>query len=68
MSVSIATMGLFRDCCGGAPGGGGAPPYRREDERVTPYVRVTDVEIKSIKVREQMFKNISVKLLNEDNE
>lgn len=69
MSVSIATMGMFNQCCGSRVGGGGAPPYRQnDDERVKPYVRVTDVEVKSIKISEQMFKNMTIKLLNEDEE
>lgn len=68
MSIGIATGGLFSPCCGSRVGGGGAPPYRRDEEKVKPYVRVTDVEIRSIKISEQMFKNISVKLLNEDDE
>jgi len=33
MSVNIATMGMFRDCCGGAPGGGGAPPVYQYEAR-----------------------------------
>jgi len=34
MSVSIATMGMFRDCCGGGPGtGGGAPPVHQYEAR-----------------------------------
>jgi hypothetical protein len=33
MSVAIATAGMFRDCCGGAPGGGGAPPVHQYAEQ-----------------------------------
>ena len=66
MSVSIATMGMFNQCCGSRVGGGGAPPYRRDEEKIMPYVRVTDVEVKAIKVSEQMFKDIRIKLLDED--
>jgi len=33
MSVNIATMGMFKDCCGGAPGGGGAPPVQMYEQR-----------------------------------
>lgn len=65
MSIGIATMGMFNSCCGSRVGGGGAPPYRREDERIIPLVRVTKFEIKTINVTEQMFKNISVTLVNE---
>ena len=38
MSVNIATMGMFKDCCGRAVGGGGAPPYRRDEQKVLPRV------------------------------
>ena len=68
MSVSIATMGMFNQCCGSRAVGGGAPPYRRDEEKIKPYVRVTDVEVKSIKVSQQLFKDISIKLLNEDDQ
>lgn len=34
MSVDIATMGMFRSCCGGGPGtGGGAPPVHQYEAR-----------------------------------
>lgn len=69
MSVSLATMGMFNTCCGPTVpgvGGGGAPPYRREDERIIPLIRVTNMEMKTISIKEQIFKNISIKLISED--
>ena len=45
MSVSIATMGLFVPCY---QVGGGAPPYRQNDQKITPYIRVVDVEVKEV--------------------
>jgi hypothetical protein len=41
--VSIATMGMFRDCCGGGPGtGGGAPPVHQYEARAEdPAINVT---------------------------
>jgi len=33
MSVGIATMGMFRECCGNAVGGGGAPPVMQYEAR-----------------------------------
>jgi len=53
MSIGIATMGLFRDCCGGSPGfGGGAPPvhqYEARGEEFPLYVKVIKVSIKKPK-------------------
>jgi hypothetical protein len=50
MSVNIATMGMFRDCCGGGPGaGGGAPPiyqYEARGEEFPIHVKVRKVSIK----------------------
>lgn len=49
--VSIATMGMFRDCCGGGPGvgGGGAVPGIGDQREAKPtlYARVIKVEIES---------------------
>lgn len=67
MSIGLATMGMFQSCCGARIGGGGILPYRREEERVTPLIRVTKFEMKTININEQIFKNISVILVNEDN-
>ncbi len=67
MSVNIATMGMFRDCCGGAPGGGGAPPYRQNaEERVTPLVLVRKVEMVTINSPEDLLSKIFVRLKDED--
>lgn len=52
--VSIATMGMFRDCCGGAPGGGsGAVPGVGDQREAKPtlYARVTKVEIESKNIK-----------------
>jgi len=52
MSVNIATFGMFRDCCGGAPGGGGAPPvyqYETRGEEPSIHVDVIKVSIKKPK-------------------
>jgi len=66
MSVNLATMGMFKDCCGGAPGGGGAPPYRQNaDERVTPVVFVQNVKMVTINSPEDMLAKIHVKLMDE---
>jgi len=49
--VSIATMGMFRDCCGGGPGvgGGGAVPGVGVDRNTKAglFTRVKKVEIES---------------------
>lgn len=66
MSVSIATMGMFNQCCGTRYGGGGAPPYRRDEEKVAPMVIVKDVNIKRKKISEQLYENIIVRLLTEE--
>jgi hypothetical protein len=51
MSVNIATMGMFRDCCGGGPGtgGSGAVPGVGDQREAKPtiYVRVKNVDIES---------------------
>lgn len=50
--VSIATMGLFRDCCGGGPGGGGgAVPGvqggQMYDNTPRIYAKVKNLDIES---------------------
>ncbi len=55
MSVNIATMGMFKDCCGGAPGGGGAPPvqaYEQRGEDFPIHVDVLSVQLKKVKAPE----------------
>lgn len=49
--VSIATLGMFRDCCGGGPGvgGGGAVPSVGDQREAKPplYARVTKIDIET---------------------
>ena len=69
MSVGIATMGMFNPCCGSRTvGGGGAPPYRREDEHVAPRILVTKFEMETMSVNKKMFENMSIKLVNEEDQ
>lgn len=62
MSVSIATMGMFSQCCRPA----GAPPYRQNSEEEKPKLRVlvTDVEIEDRKNKDCL--DIKVDLLDFD--
>jgi len=65
MSVNLATMGMFQDCCGRAVGGGGAPPYRIDNEEVVrPLVLVKKVDVKTINTINEINKNIKVTLLD----
>jgi hypothetical protein len=66
MSVNIATMGMFKDCCGGGfVGGGGAPPYRpNASETVKPLVLVKKFEMKTKNNIEDYLKKIKVKLID----
>jgi len=60
-------MGMFKDCCGGAPGGGGAPPYRQNsEEHIAPLVMVRHVEMLTINSPEDLLKKVFVKLKDED--
>ena len=60
MSISIATLGLYNRACIK----GGAPPYRPyEQEHVTPFVLVKNVDIKTIKLNE--YENIKVRFLDD---
>jgi len=70
MSISIATMGMFNPCCGQrGPVVGGAPPYRQNyDEKVKPTISVTKFEMTSVSIKENILKNINVRLVNEDNQ
>jgi hypothetical protein len=65
MSVNIATMGMFKDCCGRAVGGGGAPPYRRDQEKVLPRVLVKKVEVTDIDLIESLLDKIKVTLVDD---
>jgi len=65
MSVNIATMGMFQNCCGRAVGGGGAPPYRIDNEEVVrPLVLVKKVDVKTINTINEINKNIKVTLVD----
>lgn len=68
MSVNIATMGMFKDCCGGGlVGGGGAPPYRQNEmERVRPLVLVKKFEMKTNDNKIDSLKKIKIKLIDMD--
>ncbi|MFW9871881.1 MAG: hypothetical protein ACFFG0_02180 [Candidatus Thorarchaeota archaeon] len=64
MSISLATMGKFQNCCGsrGTTGGGGAPPYRQnEDEKIKPRILVKKVETEDI---DHITESITVKLVD----
>lgn len=65
MSINLATMGLFKDCCGRAVGGGGAPPYRRDQEKVKPLVLVKRLEVKDLDLVESLLDKIKVTLVND---
>ena len=65
MSVSIATGGLYRQCCGTRGGGGGAPPYRQNNEEVVrPFILVKKVESKLLDTLDEMINKIQVKLVD----
>jgi len=67
MSVSLATMGMFNQCCGGAPGGGGAPPYRQNaDEINKPLILVKKLNMKTKNSLEDYLDKIKVKLVSFD--
>ena len=65
MSVNIATMGMFQDCCGRAVGGGGAPPYRQDEEKVLPRVLVKKVEFKDINILEALLTKTKITLVDD---
>lgn len=66
MSVSIATMGMFNQCCGGAPGGGGAPPYRQNTEIIKPHILVKNVDMETKNSLEDYLDKVKVKLVDFD--
>jgi hypothetical protein len=59
-------MGMFNQCCGTRYGGGGAPPYRKDEEKVIPTIIVKDLEIVRKKISEELYKNITVRLLTDE--
>lgn len=64
MSISLATMGMYRPCCG-TPGGGGAPPYRQNaQEAVKPHILVKNVEMETKNSLEDYLDKIKVKLVS----
>ena len=48
MSVTIATMGMFRQCCGTPGGGGGAPPVYQYEARAEDFP--ISVKVKRVKL------------------
>lgn len=63
MSISLATRGMFRDCC--ASGGGGAPPYRQNaEEIVKPHILVKNVDMETKNSLEDYLDKIKVKLVS----
>lgn len=67
MSVSIATMGMFNQCCGGTGVvGGGAPPYRQNDQIVKPTILVKKVDMETKNSLEDYLDKVKVKLIDFD--
>jgi len=65
--VNIATLGMFKSCCGGAPGGGGAPPYRQNaEESVTPVIFIRNVKMVTINSPEDLLSKIHIRLKDND--
>lgn len=61
--VDIATMGMFRSCCGTKYGGGGAPPYRpNAQEQTKPVVFIRNVKMKTINDTNDLVEKITVRL------
>jgi hypothetical protein len=58
MSVSIATGGMFRDCCGGGGTGfgGGAPPTGQLAEKQKFAVTVDKVYLRDVKSKDRELK------------
>ena len=64
MSIAIATMGMYRQCCG-TIGGGGAPPYRQNDEEtVKPRILVKRIDMKTKNSMKDYLSKIKVKLIS----
>ncbi len=61
MSVSIATMGMFRDCCGGGPGGGGAPPVYQYEARGEDFAsQVMQIDVKKVYAKKPKMPEIAI--------
>jgi len=67
MSVSIATMGMFRTCCGGTGTGGGAPPVMQYEARgEDPPIQVTVKNAKMLKPKAMPSISIDVGRVSSD--
>lgn len=67
MSVSIATGGMFNQCCGGSPGAGsgGVPPSYAQNSQVgKPTVLIKNVELSSKSSLGEQLDKIKVKLID----
>jgi len=65
--VGLSTMGMFNSCCGQRTVGGGVvPPYRRDEERVMSRVLVTKFEMETINAKNKLFKNMIIKLVDDE--
>jgi len=65
--INIATLGMFKSCCGGSPGGGGAPPYRQNaEEPVTPVIFIRNVKMVTINSSEDLLSKIHIRLKDKD--
>lgn len=68
MSVSIATMGMFGECCRGGigVGGGGAVPTYRDEQEVKPTVFITKVDMVTLNSIDGLVEKIKVRLVSKD--
>lgn len=65
MSVSIATMGKFRDCCGGGPGGGGAPPVYQWEARGEDFAaQAMQIDVKKVYAKKPKIPKIEIDIGN----
>jgi len=64
MSVSIATKGLFQECCRGFGGGGGAVPTYRDEQEVKPTIFVTKVDMVTLNSVDDLIDKIKVTLVD----
>jgi cell division GTPase FtsZ len=69
MSVSIATGGMFNNCCGGGPGvgGGGAPPVHQYAEQYDSFnVKVVKVYFDDLDGKKSELPEVRVKEIHFD--